>query len=182
MKLKNFRNFIPFAYIPMYLSTYNPEPAALSSAYVMGWGYTTATGNGSDVLREASVFNWKLSDCQNAYKNLGAYHPRRPYVVTELNVCAGYSAPSIKRGPCKGDSGGPLMQKDNSSLWTVIGIVSWAIGCAEENFPTVYTKISSHLHWIRETVGIRFNLDQHSTRNVLRRRLRHGIVNFGSDN
>lgn len=42
-------------------------------------------------------------------------------------------------GPCRGDSGGPIVDKNK----TLFGIVSWGGNCKETTFPKVYAKISS---------------------------------------
>lgn len=43
----------------------------------------------------------------------------------------------------KGDSGGPLTV--NGKL---IGLVSWGMGCASTEYPTVYTRVTEYVHWI----------------------------------
>ena len=53
----------------------------------------------------------------------------------------------------QGDSGGPLILKGNRTDEDVLlGIVSWADGCADPRFPDVYTRISSFASWIIEQV------------------------------
>lgn len=51
---------------------------------------------------------------------------------------------------CQGDSGGPLYDKNNKVL---VGITSWGNGCAEKNFPGVYSRISNQWkNWIKPTI------------------------------
>ena len=54
---------------------------------------------------------------------------------------------------CQGDSGGPLAclsSLDNS--FVIIGLTSFGVGCARPNSPGVYTRVSSYVIWINETI------------------------------
>jgi secreted trypsin-like serine protease len=68
-------------------------------------------------------------------------------------MCAG----SYMIDACKGDSGGPLVLKTkvgNTERAVLVGIVSWGSGkgCGLKDVPGVYTRVSSHLDWIRQTM------------------------------
>jgi secreted trypsin-like serine protease len=53
----------------------------------------------------------------------------------------------------QGDSGGPLFQCINrDGPCKQIGIVSWGIGCAKEQYPGVYTRVASFAPWITKIV------------------------------
>lgn len=54
----------------------------------------------------------------------------------------------------QGDSGGPLVISHNRNIWYVVGIVSWGIGCAKENKPGVYTKVTHYRDWIKSKTNI----------------------------
>lgn len=59
--------------------------------------------------------------------------------------CAGY-----KRGgkdACSRDSGGGLVIFN-----TLIGIVSWGVGCAGENSPGAYTNLALIRPWVLQTM------------------------------
>ena len=46
---------------------------------------------------------------------------------------------------CQGDSGGPLIVRSNENTPETdvqVGIVSWGFGCADRDFPGVYSRIS----------------------------------------
>lgn len=44
----------------------------------------------------------------------------------------------------QGDSGGPLTVDGK-----LVGLVSWAMGCAHTVYPTVYTRVAEYLDWIK---------------------------------
>jgi len=83
-------------------------------------------------------------DCNQAYN--GGYHHEQ---VGTSSICAASSGVDS----CQGDSGGPLIIDD-----VQVGIVSWGYGCADENYPGVYTDVGYFHNWIVETIpsGITF--------------------------
>lgn len=87
-------------------------------------------------------------ECKDAYNNVREV----PNGITSRMLCAGDSQGNFSRDTCQGDSGGPLQTQDPiySCLFQVIGITSFGLGCAL--VPGVYTKVSSYIHWIENTV------------------------------
>ena len=55
---------------------------------------------------------------------------------------------------CRGDSGGPFVIVDRNKLPKLAGLISWGRGCARFDTPSVYTKITPYLSWIRRSVEI----------------------------
>ena len=49
----------------------------------------------------------------------------------------------------QGDSGGALFTCRNTDDCTQIGIVSWGIGCAQAQYPGVYTRVTEMIDWIQ---------------------------------
>ncbi|XP_047115560.1 trypsin-1-like [Schistocerca piceifrons] len=109
---------------------------------VTGWGVTKPLGQPSSQLREVTVPIMANSECRKT-----AYGQQR---ITENMMCAGY--PEGKKDSCQGDSGGPLHIKNNT-LHHLVGVVSWGEGCAQPNYPGVYTRVNRYITWItRNTV------------------------------
>ena len=48
------------------------------------------------------------------------------------------------------DTSRPNGWEDSSGRYVVRGVTSWGDGCALENFPGVYARVTSALPWIRE--------------------------------
>lgn len=53
---------------------------------------------------------------------------------------------------CAGDSGGPLIDAANgsSTAATLVGIVSWGVGCGRPGYPGVYTRLDTFYSWVEE--------------------------------
>uniref|UniRef100_A0A8B9NB01 Peptidase S1 domain-containing protein n=1 Tax=Accipiter nisus TaxID=211598 RepID=A0A8B9NB01_9AVES len=105
--------------------------------YLTGWG--VVSGNGTDTLQEVMLPVVDRAICsQDDWWG--------SQVKTTM-ICAG--GDGVKAG-CSGDSGGPLScYKDNS--WQVHGIVSFGLVpyCNTYKKPTVFTRVSAYVDWIR---------------------------------
>eukprot|EP00533_Pseudo-nitzschia_delicatissima_P003776 CAMPEP_0116090986 /NCGR_PEP_ID=MMETSP0327-20121206/7260_1 /TAXON_ID=44447 /ORGANISM="Pseudo-nitzschia delicatissima, Strain B596" /LENGTH=458 /DNA_ID=CAMNT_0003582299 /DNA_START=73 /DNA_END=1449 /DNA_ORIENTATION=- len=75
-------------------------------------------------------------------------------LLTDNMLCAGYLEGG--KGVCRGDSGGPLVkripQPDGTFVDLHVGAVSWGYGCAQPNYPGVYSRTSAQFKWIRSTM------------------------------
>ena len=70
--------------------------------------------------------------------------------IVETMLCAGDTKGGLDS--CQGDSGGPLVttasakgrkrQRSGKNGWSLIGIVSWGLGCARKDTLGVYTEFS----------------------------------------
>ncbi|XP_014482248.1 PREDICTED: trypsin-1-like [Dinoponera quadriceps] len=106
---------------------------------ITGWGTMTPGGWVSPLLKRVSLPTVNRRTCQLKYWFI--------HNVTDRMICAGY----LDRGgkdACKGDSGGPLTAND-----ILYGIVSWGYGCANPNYPGVYTNVVAFRPWIKWISG-----------------------------
>lgn len=49
----------------------------------------------------------------------------------------------------QGDGGGPLVC-DVGGVWQLAGIISWGVGCGEQDIPGVYAKVGHYNQWVQE--------------------------------
>merc|ERR1712228_731303 len=102
---------------------------------VCGWG-NTSTGIISNYPAELHCVNVNIvtvDDCngRNSYNGQ----------ILKGMFCAGVNGGG--KDACQGDSGGPTTYNGN-----VIGATSWGYGCAEANYPGVYTDVAQYRNWI----------------------------------
>ncbi|XP_046474651.1 trypsin-1 isoform X1 [Neodiprion pinetum] len=105
---------------------------------VTGWGATSESGPISNKLQELMVPILSNVECKAS-----KYPSQR---ITDNMLCAGY--PEGGKDSCQGDSGGPL-HVVNDSVHSIVGIVSWGEGCAQANYPGVYTRVNRYVTWIQ---------------------------------
>jgi len=118
-----------------------------SEAYVSGWGVLSYQDrNIPEVLQIVKVPIVSNEECEQMYRKA-----KHNFVARKTIVCAGYAIGG--KDSCEGDSGGPLAVRDGpEGRWTLVGIVSNGIKCAEPNLPGIYTRISAYNDWIIKTV------------------------------
>ncbi len=136
------------------------EPAAGAAVIVAGYGDAAFGASplvitqgpagqsaqvGSRALREAELALVEPEACRAAYAAFG-----QDYAIGAGQLCA---APKSETplGSCQRDSGAGLVSfGENGSV--IIGLVSWAYECGRPDFPTVYTRVSSHAAWIARVI------------------------------
>ncbi|CAG0913570.1 unnamed protein product [Notodromas monacha] len=135
-------------------SQYSELPAGYR-CWTTGWGKDAwgKSGQYQNILKASTEVDVPLvehRECENRLQNtrLGV-----SFNLHEGFLCAGGEA---GKDACKGDGGGPLVC-DIQGTWQLAGIVSWGIGCGEQDVPGVYAKVANYLPWIesvtRSTLG-----------------------------
>jgi len=128
--------------IPIGIAQTSKPSKPRTKAKVIGFGTLKANGNVPNKLQEVVVKVVKQSTCRKKYRPF-------PDWVTENMLCAA----ARRKDSCQGDSGGPLFIGSPSHP-VQVGIVSWGIGCAEAQYPGVYTRLHKFTDWINGHVGL----------------------------
>ncbi|KAH8300931.1 hypothetical protein KR044_004940, partial [Drosophila immigrans] len=118
-----------------------------SAVDVSGWGLTENNNQPSAVKRKAILHVQSQSECRTTYRNQG-------YAITHSQICAS-GGPKVDS--CSGDSGGPLTVEaytpDRDLYAYLAGIVSYGKKrCGLADFPGVYTRVSSFMDWIEQSI------------------------------
>jgi len=133
------------------LDTWSPACLPTSGAdftgqngWVYGWGATSEGGSLADKLLELEVPIVSDSVCASAMSSGGVS-------ITSDMLCAGGEN---GKDACGGDSGGPFTVADSGSgAHTLVGAVSFGIGCAREGLYGVYADVPFFRTWIDETIA-----------------------------
>ncbi|RXN03469.1 transmembrane protease serine 9-like protein [Labeo rohita] len=133
-----FTNYIQPVCLAANGSTFNND-----TMWVTGWGdiFSGVSLPSSKVLQEVDVPVVGNMKCNCLYGGS----------ITGNMMCAG----PLEGGKdsCQGDSGGPMVIKQGSR-WIQAGVVSFGQGCAEPNYPGVYSRVSNYQNWITQHVGM----------------------------
>ena len=140
-------------------------PFVGQDVWAMGWGDTDITNDFdmltdddvdmSDVLMTIEVQVVSNEECEASEVSIGGGNSVT-YVgeITDNMLCAQDSGQD--QDSCQGDSGGPLVIRDYDGD-VQVGVVSGGIGCALEEFPGVYARVSEAYEWIQGEVCVRSN-------------------------
>jgi len=115
------------------------------NGWVYGWGKTSELGASlADKLLELEVPIVSDSVCASAMSPQGVS-------ITSDMLCAGGED---GKDACGGDSGGPFTVADSQSgAHTLVGAVSFGVGCARAGLYGVYADVPFFRTWIDETIA-----------------------------
>ncbi|XP_047994689.1 CLIP domain-containing serine protease HP8-like isoform X2 [Leguminivora glycinivorella] len=112
-------------------------------ATLAGWG-STEHGSKSSILRTAAVPVYTVENCRKLY-NRGKKPNEEDETTNKL--CAGQKG----IGSCEGDSGGPLMLREEGRF-VQYGVDSYGPTLCGADFPTAYTDVTKYVKWILDTI------------------------------
>ncbi|KAL7496372.1 hypothetical protein ACHAWT_004528 [Skeletonema menzelii] len=126
-------------------------PEIGAAVTVMGWGDIDPSDEQelSSELMEVEVNVITNEECELSDGEFGSYEDQ----ITSNMLCAREEGGG--EDSCQGDSGGGLVIKgaDPSGADDLqVGVVSWGIGCASEDYPGVYARLSAQYDWIKSEV------------------------------
>uniref|UniRef100_A0A0K8VJJ0 Trypsin n=1 Tax=Bactrocera latifrons TaxID=174628 RepID=A0A0K8VJJ0_BACLA len=121
-----------------YIDLADAVPATGTPAVVSGWGIKCSLCFRTPVILQAVDVNIvQREDCASSTYKYGDQ-------IRESMVCA-YA---LKKDACDGDSGGPLVAEGK-----LVGVVSWAEGCAKKDYPGVYASVPELRQWIASAIS-----------------------------
>jgi hypothetical protein len=138
------------------------DPSTIRPVRVAGFGRTDNKLVGiyanrhrtRDGLEEFYAFSSRL--LETVVETRPAHICRQQYEGTKIGaeqICAGLDEGG--RDSCGGDSGGPLIVRDERGCPRQIGLVSWGGAmCAASRAFGVYTRLSAYADWLRDTTGL----------------------------
>lgn len=109
-----------------------------------GWGVTTFDGNGpvSDILLYTASKEAPYKECMRCI-----YNDEKKFYNKSILLCT-YGH---REHPSMGDSGGPATMVNRNGRSVQVGVLS-LLGCIEEDFKTIYAKVSGSMSWIQSVV------------------------------
>ncbi|XP_017123118.1 trypsin beta [Drosophila elegans] len=134
---------------PVPLATGVDPPGENTRLLVSGWGLQAEEGGAASAevgvspqLHFVEVDLVEAGQCRRAYREV--------LPITQRMMCAA----RLGHDACQGDSGGPLVgYPADGGPAKLYGIVSWGLGCANPNYPGVYTNVAAFRNWIGAQVG-----------------------------
>lgn len=116
-------------------------PAEGTEAIISGWGDTGFDLPFELKSAEVTIAGGPLETSCGSY---GASYDR-------VSMLCAADLPDYSIDTCQGDSGGPLVILDSGKYY-LAGVTSWGNGCAVQDYPGLYSRVSTYLTWIDQYV------------------------------
>lgn len=150
---------IVFTEIPIDVNRHNAKPACFpscskqfnsaSKCWVSGWNEDSPDGILSDIMVKANIPLVEDNICNRKLKKAFDEQVDKLgdlFNLDKSEICAGGEK---GEDSCNGGGGSPLVCQGKSGRWSVVGLVSWGLGCRKP-VPAIYTKITTFQKWIDE--------------------------------
>ena len=124
-------------------------------AIITGWGTTSSGGSLASILQmvDAPIVSNSVA-CGSSVDENGDSGSYPCYSLHESMICVGDLIDGGEDA-CQGDSGGPLaVRSPIDNRWLLIGVTSWGYGCANVNYPGIWSRVSSVYDWIDNNASI----------------------------
>merc|ERR1712020_334686 len=115
--------------------------------WVAGWGKDEIDGRFQFKQKKVSLPLVEDSRCNSNLKvalNNQRQGTGNRFQLHSSEVCAGGE---IGKDACTGDGGSPLVCQSDTGRWTVVGLVTWGVGCGSDT-PGVYANVGYFRNWI----------------------------------
>jgi trypsin len=144
--------------VPNHYNKFKPMEVATpewTAAYLINGDPVTAMGFGKlgeannnlvTTLQSAEMPFFGQEQCSTIYNGNAGNQDQ----IKDDMICGGVLAGGVDS--CQGDSGGPLVANPDSDRPIHLGVVSWGVGCARQNYPGVYASSAFHHTFIRDEV------------------------------
>lgn len=114
-------------------------------AVVAGWGRVSEHGDPSNSLLFISREVLPFDMCKLGFIN----EQQEKAFNSSMAICTSARG----KDSCEGDSGSPLTMWSKLGKTVQIGLVSFGVGCARGEKPSLYTRVSMYVPWIREEIA-----------------------------
>lgn len=147
---------------PLALNKNNINETERKGIVIMGWGKVADSQQNSHPSPQMSHLKYGyIPVVSNDRANKTYWYDNQ---IIQSMLVAGFPLHDGGNSICQGDSGGPAISWDeNLHKFTQVGIASWAQYCGVVDYkPSVFTRVSSYLDWIKKNTGIQ-NIDFQDT-------------------
>lgn len=136
---------------PVSLNTLGTGPAHGLPTRASGYGQIAEGWSGSAERRllQVDMPVVGFSQCVQAFVDWGAEDFARS-LDADGHLCVGFLDGECGGDTCYGDSGGPVVVRENGRF-VQVGVVSGGIGCARKGLPGIYTRVGRYWDWVRAT-------------------------------